>query len=168
MGQALLAEATEPWSAIIIQAILSIAGILAVMLPLWWLDHVKRRDRQKVIDQRHAAFVADSSNRSEKLDELLRLTNGITEAEHVPDGDGDGPTLGSVLRDVQRTVDDGFKRNDETHAQIASTVQAQGELLHDHGRRLDAQRSDIDRIFKRIESVLDDQPPDTLRSNDRP
>ena len=80
-------------------------------------------------------------------DRTYRHVNNVEEAERVPNGEGgEAPSLGQVLRQVERKVDSGFKRNDETHAAIIRTVEAQAELLHDHGRRLDAHREEIDRL----------------------
>lgn len=86
-----------------------------------------------------------------------RHINGIEENEAIPNGDDDSPSLGAVLRDVQRDVADGFRRNDETHEAIIRTVEAQGETVHDHGRRIDAHRDAIDRLGETIKKHHPDE-----------
>ena len=74
-----------------------------------------------------------------------RHLNGLEDAAAIPDGE-DAPTLGRLVQEIDRTVRDGFARNDEDHGAIIRTVETQGELLHDHGRRLDAHRVELDRL----------------------
>lgn len=57
----------------------------------------------------------------------------------------DGPaTLGQRVVRLQRTVEDGFAKNEETHEAIFDAV-------HQLGQRSDAIRKDVDRAHRRID-----------------
>lgn len=143
------------------QAAATAAVVLTVLIPILV---AAGRDRRR----RGQRYMDSLASLHDKADETLRVTNSI----HIDESVDGAPeqTLGTVLRSVERKVDAvdtkltthtemadaAFQRNDQTHDAIIRTVdtvretiEVQGELLHDHGQRLDAQRAEMDRSAPR-------------------
>lgn len=84
-----------------------------------------------------------------KVDDVYEHVNNVEESERV-DTTPRPESLGSVLREVQRELRSGFEQNQTDHELIRATVESQGETIHDHGRRIDAQRAELNRLARRI------------------
>lgn len=81
-----------------------------------------------------------------EVEKVYEHVNNVEAGAEVPDGD-EPITLGRIVRKIERTLDEGFARNDETHEAIRRTVEAQGETIHAHGARLDEHRAELDRLW---------------------
>lgn len=113
---------------IVVASISTLGLLLVTIVPLVWADMRARRRTHETLDRLH-----------HKADTLIEVTNSVHDEEQV---DGDGMTLGRMLRQVDEKVDAGFARNDETHALLQ-------DLLIEHGRRLNVHRAEIDELKRR-------------------
>lgn len=93
---------------------------------------------------------AEHAETRSQVAQVYEHVNNVELGAEVPDGD-EPMTLGRLVRKIERKIDAGFEQNEATHEAIVRVVEAQGETIHDHGRRIDQHRVELDELRSAME-----------------
>jgi phage shock protein A len=103
-------------------ALIGVGGtILAVLVGIWWETH-KTHTRTK------------------------RVENAVNHVDEEVSTDGGAPTLGQMVKKIERVVERGFANNESQHIQM-------GERLNGHAQAIGRLGDAVERIDVRVEAI---------------
>jgi predicted PurR-regulated permease PerM len=82
-----------------------------------------------------------------KVDKLYDHINNVEAGETI---EGEDATLGQVVRRIDRSVTEGFERNDDDHKALRSHIEAVQETVASNTSRIDAHRRALDELNRKV------------------